>query len=146
MAEVFEKNEATKDVDRELEEIIKKQTARIKVVGCGGGGGNSISRMKVTGIKGCEIIAVNTDAQDLLYSNADHKILIRVEPATGADHEIPPARILVAGMESRGVGIPRERVHHEDGIRFVRVQLAIGLISESDGTQRSSRLEFELAR
>jgi len=72
-----------KDIDRELEEIIKKQTARIKVVGCGGGGGNSVSRMKEIGIKGCEIIALNTDAQDLLYTNADSKILIGRELTKG---------------------------------------------------------------
>lgn len=71
------------DIDRELEELLQKQGARIKVVGCGGGGGNSVSRMKETGIKGCEIIAINTDAQDLLYTNADSKILIGRELTHG---------------------------------------------------------------
>ena len=74
MAEVKERGSDLNDVDRELESILQKYSARIKVVGCGGGGGNSVSRMRETGIKGCEIIAVNTDAQDLLYTNADHKI------------------------------------------------------------------------
>ncbi len=76
-------DQSTHEIDRELEELLKKQGARIKVVGCGGGGGNSVSRMKETGIKGCEIIAVNTDAQDLLYTNADHKILIGRELTHG---------------------------------------------------------------
>jgi len=71
------------EIDKELEEIIKKQATRIKVVGCGGGGGNSISRMKEVGIKGCEIMAINTDAQDLLYTNADSKILIGRELTHG---------------------------------------------------------------
>ncbi len=70
-------------IDKELESMIQKQSARIKVVGCGGGGGNSVSRMKETGIKGCEIIAVNTDAQDLLYCDADIKILIGRELTHG---------------------------------------------------------------
>jgi len=84
MAEMFEKaGVAESDVDKELESIIQKHTARVKVVGCGGGGGNSVSRMRETGIKGCEIIAVNTDAQDLLYTNADHKILIGRELTHG---------------------------------------------------------------
>src|SRR3972149_4913347 len=84
MAEIFEKTGvAETDVDKELESIIQKHTARVKVVGCGGGGGNSVSRMKETGIKGCEIVAVNTDAQDLLYTNADHKILIGRELTHG---------------------------------------------------------------
>lgn len=71
------------DLDRELEEIIKKQAARIKVIGVGGAGNNTISRMREVGIRGGEIIAVNTDAQDLLYTNADHKILIGREISKG---------------------------------------------------------------
>jgi len=70
-------------IDHELESLLKKQSARVKVIGCGGGGGNSVSRMKEIGIKGCEIIAVNTDAQDLLYTNVDSKILIGRELTHG---------------------------------------------------------------
>jgi cell division protein FtsZ len=73
----------THEIDKELEEIIQRQATRIKVVGCGGGGGNSISRMREVGIKGCEILAINTDAQDLLYTNADSKILIGRELTHG---------------------------------------------------------------
>jgi cell division protein FtsZ len=64
------------EVDRELEELLKQQSAKIKVVGVGGGGNNSLSRMKEIGIRGGELIAINTDAQDLLYANSDQKILI----------------------------------------------------------------------
>ena len=71
------------DIDRELEEFVKKQTAKIKVIGVGGGGGNTISRMREIGIKGGEMIALNTDAQDLLYTNADYKILIGKELTRG---------------------------------------------------------------
>lgn len=70
-------------IDKELEELLKKQLAKVKVFGVGGGGGNTISRMKEIGIKGCEMIAVNTDAQDLLYSDADYKILIGKELTQG---------------------------------------------------------------
>jgi cell division protein FtsZ len=70
-------------IDKELETLLQNQISRIKVVGCGGGGGNSVSRMKEIGIKGCEVIAINTDAQDLLYCNADHKILIGRELTHG---------------------------------------------------------------
>lgn len=85
MADIFYEKRlvSNNEVDKELEILLQKQGSRIKVVGCGGGGGNSISRMKETGIKGCEIIAINTDAQDLLYSNADHKILIGRELTHG---------------------------------------------------------------
>ena len=71
------------EIDRELEELLKKQHSKVKVFGVGGAGGNTISRMKEIGIKGGEFIAVNTDAQDLLYSNADYKILIGKELTMG---------------------------------------------------------------
>ena len=71
------------EIDKELESLLENQVARVKVIGCGGGGGNSVSRMKAIGIKGCEIIAVNTDAQDLLYNNVDTKILIGREVTNG---------------------------------------------------------------
>ena len=72
-----------RSIDHELEELLKNQSAKIKVIGIGGGGGNSLSRMKEIGIKGGELIAVNTDAQDLLYANADQKILIGKELTRG---------------------------------------------------------------
>ncbi len=50
--------------------------AVIKVIGVGGGGGNAVNRMIVTGLRGVEFIAVNTDAQALLTSDADMKISI----------------------------------------------------------------------
>src|SRR3990167_2972938 len=80
---MFGSNAELAAIDRELEELLKKQFAKVKVFGVGGGGGNTLSRMKEIGIKGCEFIAVNTDAQDLLYSNADHKILIGKELTMG---------------------------------------------------------------
>ena len=73
----------TSDIDKELEEIIKQQAAKIKIVGIGGGGNNSLSRMREIGVKGGELIAINTDAQDLLYANADSKILIGKELTQG---------------------------------------------------------------
>jgi len=71
------------EIDRELEELLKKQSAKIKVIGVGGAGGNTLTRMKEIGIKGAELIAINTDAQDLLYASADYKILIGKELTKG---------------------------------------------------------------
>ena len=48
--------------------------AEIKVVGIGGGGVNAVNRMIDAGLKGVEFIAVNTDAQALLMSDADLKL------------------------------------------------------------------------
>ncbi len=85
MADIFIERDisSTSNIDKELESLLQKQSARVKVVGCGGGGGNSVSRMKEIGIKGGEIIAINTDAQDLLYTNVDSKILIGRELTHG---------------------------------------------------------------
>jgi len=63
-------------LDAELEELLSKQKAMIKVVGTGGGGNNTVNRMTEVGIVGAETIAVNTDAQDLLYTSSDKKVLI----------------------------------------------------------------------
>ncbi len=50
--------------------------ARIKVAGVGGGGSNAINRMIEEGLSGVEFIAINTDAQALLLSNAPRRIRI----------------------------------------------------------------------
>ncbi len=50
--------------------------ARIKVVGVGGGGSNAVNRMIDEGMAGVEFIAVNTDAQALLLSNAPKRVRI----------------------------------------------------------------------
>ena len=49
---------------------------KIKVIGVGGSGGNAVSRMKKCKIQGVELIAINSDAQDLKKSRADQKIRI----------------------------------------------------------------------
>jgi cell division protein FtsZ len=71
------------DIDSELEDLIEQRKAEIKVVGSGGAGNNTISRLVDVGIEGCETIAMNTDAQDLLYANADKKVLIGKELTGG---------------------------------------------------------------
>jgi cell division protein FtsZ len=50
--------------------------ARIKVIGVGGGGSNAVNRMIEEGMSGVEFIAVNTDAQALLLSNAPKRVRI----------------------------------------------------------------------
>ena len=69
--------------DLELEEVLSQQRATIRVVGCGGGGNNTINRITEVGIKGAETVAINTDAQDLLYTSADKKLLIGREVTKG---------------------------------------------------------------
>ena len=51
-------------------------TPRITIVGCGGAGGNTITRLNKLGVKGAGTIAINTDRQALDLVEADHKLLI----------------------------------------------------------------------
>jgi cell division protein FtsZ len=64
------------DKNKELEAVLRSHQTRICVVGCGGGGNNTITRLMEVGVNGVETLAINTDAQDLLAANADDKILI----------------------------------------------------------------------
>ncbi len=71
------------ETDEELRRILESRKAEIKVVGVGGAGGNTISRLMQVGIVGAETVAINTDAQDLLYTDADQKVLIGRELTGG---------------------------------------------------------------
>ena len=64
------------DLDEELLKIIEGSRANIIVVGTGGAGNNTISRLNEIGIEGAKTITVNTDAQDLFYSVSDKKLLL----------------------------------------------------------------------
>ncbi len=75
-AQEISHQKANADIDAELQELIANQKTRIKVVGAGGAGNNTINRISEVGIKGIQTIAINTDAQDLLYTTADKKLLI----------------------------------------------------------------------
>lgn len=75
-AEEISHKRANQDIDEELELLIASHKTRIKVIGCGGAGNNTINRISEVGIAGIETIAMNTDAQDLLYTTSDKKLLI----------------------------------------------------------------------
>jgi cell division protein FtsZ len=60
----------------DLEEVLRELRTEIVVIGCGGGGSNTITRMMEEGIHGARLIAVNTDAQHLSRVQADQRILI----------------------------------------------------------------------
>jgi cell division protein FtsZ len=63
--------------DEELASVVKDLETKITVIGCGGAGGNTVTRMTNEGIHGAKLIAANTDAQHLANEvQADTKILI----------------------------------------------------------------------
>jgi len=70
-------------VDEELEKLLSQKRARIKVIGTGGAGNNTVSRISEIGVVGAETIVINTDAQDLLNATSDKKLLIGKELTGG---------------------------------------------------------------
>ena len=75
--------------------------AVLKVAGVGGGGTNAVNRMVDAGLAGVEFIAVNTDAQALLMTDADVKIQIGAEATRGLGAGADPEIGLAAAQESR---------------------------------------------
>ncbi len=85
----------------ELKKILEKTRAKIAVIGCGGAGNNTINRMSQVGIEGVRLIAINTDAQHLLFIEADEKILIGKEITGGLGAGSNPNIGEAAAKESR---------------------------------------------
>ncbi len=75
--------------------------AKIKVVGVGGGGGNAISRMFTSKIKGVEFIAVNTDAQDLHHALAQKKLHVGKNVTRGLGAGMDPNLGRAAAEENK---------------------------------------------
>lgn len=73
-ATVLGQEESPRGESRQMLGDPQNYLAVIKVVGIGGGGGNAVNRMIDAGLKGVEFVAVNTDAQALLISDADVKL------------------------------------------------------------------------
>ena len=74
---------------------------KIKVVGVGGSGSNAVSRMAKCRIKGVELIAINTDAQDLTKSRANLKLRIGRKATQGLGTGMNPAIGRKSALENR---------------------------------------------
>ncbi|MCK5772801.1 MAG: cell division protein FtsZ [Thermoplasmata archaeon] len=72
--------------DEELRRVLSALRTNIKIIGCGGGGSNTVNRIVEEGIVGADLFAINSDAQHLLTIHSPHKILIgkRVTRGLGA--------------------------------------------------------------
>ena len=77
------------------------QLAKIKVIGCGGGGGNTVNRMVESGVKGVEFIVANTDLQVLNNSKADVKIQLGANLTDGLGAGSRPDIGKEAALESK---------------------------------------------
>ena len=101
MGILAQKEIGTTPADEELRKILESKKAEIKILGAGGAGGNTISRLMQVGVVGAETIAINTDAQDLLYTDADIKILIGKEITGGLGAGADPRIGEESAKESR---------------------------------------------
>ncbi len=82
-------------------EDFKEQPALIKVMGIGGAGGNAINRMVEAGVRGVELIAANTDAQDLRRNRAALRIQLGEVTTRGLGAGGNPAKGKQAALESK---------------------------------------------
>ena len=84
-----------------MSQINKELLPNIKVIGVGGGGGNAVNRMVGASIPGVEFMAVNTDAQALSASKAEHQLRIGEKLTKGLGVGGDPTRGERAAEESR---------------------------------------------
>jgi cell division protein FtsZ len=107
--------------DEQLREVINDLETNISVIGCGGGGGNTVNRMHEEGIHGAQLIAANTDAQHLHQINADQKILIGQQKTKGRGAGSVPQVGEEAALESQ------DEIHEMlDGSDMVFVTAGLG--------------------
>lgn len=86
--EEAEKKTVPKESERgtskeELKQTLEESGAKVKVIGTGGSGNNTMARMQEIGIKDAELIAMNTDAQHLLSTPANNRLLLGKEVTEG---------------------------------------------------------------
>src|SRR3972149_5345949 len=101
------------ETDKELEAVLGSHKTVIRIIGTGGAGNNTVTRLLEVGIKDVDVIAVNTDAQDLLFAKADKKVLIGKtlthglgagsDPSKGKEAKIP---VKIRLCDTMGYGVP----------------------------------------
>ena len=107
--------------DEELQDVLSDLQTDITVVGCGGGGGNTINRMHEEGIQGAKLVAANTDVQHLVDIEADSKILMGQQKTQGRGAGSLPQVGEEAALESQ------EEIYDEiEGSDMVFVTAGLG--------------------
>lgn len=91
---------ALKNAESEHEDDLLIGNAQIKVLGVGGAGCNMVNWLYKKGVKGAEVIAMNTDAQHLKITNADKKFIIGRDLTRGLGAGGDPSRGEAAAKES----------------------------------------------
>lgn len=92
---------STPDEEFRSDDIVPSSTAKIKVIGVGGGGGNAVNRMIASNISGVEFWSINTDAQALTQSAASKRLQMGQKLTRGLGAGGNPAIGQKAAEESR---------------------------------------------
>ncbi len=87
------------DSDKYLSDLLKVLKIKSIIVGVGGAGNNTVSRMQDMGSDFIETLNINTDAHDLYYSNANQKLLIGKETCNGLGSGNDPSIGTIAAEE-----------------------------------------------
>ncbi len=107
--------------DEELKRIVETLRVKIAIVGCGGGGSNTIRRLYQSGIVGATLVAANSDAKHLLSIHAPHKVLLGRTLTKGLGAGAIPETGKAAAEEAKD-----ELLRYVDGQHIVFVTAGMG--------------------
>jgi len=107
--------------DEELMRLVESLKVKITIIGCGGGGSNTIRRMYQGNVEGVNLVACNTDARHLLSIQAHHKILMGRSMTKGLGSGAIPEVGQKAAEESEN-----DLWKHVDGQNIVFVVAGMG--------------------
>lgn len=107
--------------DEELMRLVESLKIKIAIIGCGGGGSNTVRRMHQGNVEGVNLVACNTDARHLLSIQAPHKVLMGRSMTKGLGSGSLPEVGQRAAEESEN-----ELWKHVDGQNIVFVVAGMG--------------------
>ncbi len=124
VVEHLQNQKQSKQYDNEkfLSDLVRILKVRSLVVGVGGAGNNTVSRLQELGLPHADTLNINTDAHDLYYSNASHKLLIGKEICNGLGSGNDPS----IGAEAAKEDLERLRKSLDADIVFLTCGLGGG--------------------
>ena len=125
--------------DEEIAKIAAQLDVSIKIVGCGGGGSNTINRCVEAGVSGAQLCALNTDAKHLLAIHAPKKILIGKNVTRGLGAGAIPSVGESAAKENE-----RDIRDFLDGANIVFVTAGMGGGTGTGSAHFAARLSKEM--
>lgn len=109
------------DSEEELKRIVESLKVEISIIGCGGGGSNTIGRINQAGIVGATLVAMNSDAKHLLSINAPNKVLLGRTTTKGLGAGAQPEVGQKAAEEAR-----QDILKYVDGKHIVFITAGLG--------------------